>query len=205
MTELSEAQESFERKIQLALKLSVPYSPRTLGQAVPEVDTPAAVLILFAWEKGKPRLLLTKRTEFVETHKGQYAFPGGRIEDNDRSSILAALRETEEEVGVPLIAVRVLGELPGLRTPTGYWITPVIGFLNRVLEQTPLKMSAEETAEAFWVDFGEFSQEGVYSCERFELGSGSFPVHVYQLGDRRIWGVTGAMLKNLLDRLAEVG
>jgi len=202
----SEAQQQFERQLQAALKQVAPYAIRTASaDRTGTPGIPAAVLILFAWEVGQPHVLLTKRTEFVDTHKGQYAFPGGRVETEDPSIVSTALRETEEEVGIPISWVRVLGELPGLGTPTGYWIIPVVGILNQALARTPLKINAEETEEAFWVSLAELRQEGVYRSEELILGAHTVSVAVYQLGARKIWGATAAMLKNLLDRLANVG
>src|SRR5690606_37959288 len=105
-------------------------------------------------EEG-PGLLLTRRTEAVNHHKGQIAFPGGSCDpadyaQNDRKAeIEAALRETQEEVGVSPNQVEILGMLPDVVTPSGFEITPVVGWAsdaNLVLHPNP-----SEIEEIFWV------------------------------------------------------
>ena len=88
---------------------------------------PAAVLVPLLQAEGEWRLLLTQRTHTVESHKGQVAFPGGRVDPEDESRVATALRETEEEIGLPRDRVRVLGQLDELLTVTQYRVTPVVG------------------------------------------------------------------------------
>lgn len=194
-----------ERKLRQALKLDVPYPER----APQSGGRPAAVLILFADDAQGPAVLLTRRAEKVETHKGQMAFPGGQHEPHEVGAVdghsVAALREAEEEVGVPPSAVRILGELPSLWTVTGFWVTPVVGLLDRPASEFTLKLNEHEIAEAAWIPLAVLRRDGVYRREFFQAGSVNWPIHVYQVGDYRIWGATGSMIKNLLDRLAAVG
>ncbi|MCM2278805.1 MAG: CoA pyrophosphatase [Oligoflexia bacterium] len=196
---------SFEERLESALKLELPYSERPL---TPQ-GRPAAVLMLFGEHDGKQALLVTRRTDKVETHKGQMAFPGGNCEPEElrgpEGIILTALRETEEEVGIPRDRVRVLGRLPGLWTPTGYWVVPVVGTLLAPAHEVPLRNSVHEIAEALWVPFTVLLEPGVYRRETRKVGTVSYPIHVYQVGGYRIWGATGAMIKNLLDRLEKLG
>jgi 8-oxo-dGTP pyrophosphatase MutT (NUDIX family) len=193
----------FEQELRSALALDLPYMERPPD--LKAQSTPASVLLLFgetsSTETGEPELLMTRRTETVEKHKGQMAFPGG-AGDSEEDSIQTALRETHEEVGISPDHVTVLGALPPLWTPTGFWITPVVGLLKTHIDETRLSSSVEEIAEAFWIPLSTLQKTDVYSREFIERGQIQYVTHVYQVGPYRIWGATGAMIKNLLDRLA---
>lgn len=193
-------------------------------------STPAAVLVLLGKRQGGSEFefLLTRRTETVEKHKGQMAFPGGAAEPGETSE-QTALRETFEEVGIDPNCVDVLGELPGLWTPTGFWITPIVGLLTSSIEEAVLSYSQAEIADALWIPFSILLHPETYSQELIERAGMRYVTHVFtvprpqarttstliqsQAGgnkDRvswdgtpyRIWGATGAIIKNLLDRLA---
>src|SRR5688572_13416468 len=86
--------------------------------------TEAAVLVPLVNRPGQVHLLLTQRTAHLDDHAGQISFPGGRVEAGDASREETALRETEEEVGLPRAAVAVLGRLPNYEIPSGFRITP---------------------------------------------------------------------------------
>lgn len=162
----------------------------------------AAVLVLFREGKGDPELLLTRRTHIVETHKGQIAFPGGAVDPEDyedQGVLTAALRETEEEVGISRTEVELIGKLPDLWTPSQFLITPVVGVLRR--PDVELKPNPHEIDIVFWVPISVFDAPEIYSLEMFPVGEARYPVHVYQVDEHRVWGATAAVIKNLLDRL----
>jgi 8-oxo-dGTP pyrophosphatase MutT (NUDIX family) len=188
----------FQTQLKSALELDLPYPERMpLVQGIP-----AAVLALFgAKNGGEPELLMTQRTETVEKHKGQMAFPGG-VADPGEDHVQTALRETEEELGIAASQVSVFGRLPEIWTPTGFTVTPIVGFLKSDIQETPLHKNAPEIAEAFWIPLSVLRDEGTYKKEFIERNGIRYATHVYQVGSYRIWGLTGAMIKNLLDRLA---
>lgn len=202
MSELSESLEfhKFEDKLKSALALDLPYPER-----MPLLEgTPASVLALFGYSRergGTPELLMTQRTETVEKHKGQMAFPGGMAEKNE-SPEQTALRETEEETGVSALKVGVLGRLPSLWTPSGFSITPIVGLLKSDIEDVYLVKNEPEIAEMFWIPLTVLTDPATYRKEFVERNGIRYATHVYQVGPYRIWGATGAMIKNLLDRLA---
>ena len=102
-----------------------------------EVRWPAAVLApLVPGEEG-PRVLLTRRTPHLAHHPGQISFPGGRVEPEDPGPVEAALRETEEEIGLAPQRVQVLGAMPPYVTITGYRITPLVGWVEDPGELRP--------------------------------------------------------------------
>ena len=195
------ANKIFEEKLKSALQLDLIDPLRVLREG-----RPAGVLVLFgfALNSDQPQLLITKRTDTLEKHKGQYAFPGGAADPEDQKElglVTTALRETEEEVGISREQVSVLGTLPELWTPSGYRITPVVGLLRVPIDEITFSLSADEIAEVFWVPLETFLQPGPYRLEAMKYGEVSYPVHVFMIAHHRIWGATGAIIKNLLDRL----
>lgn len=184
-----------------AAQLEHPYSVRMGGESQVHTLHAASVLILFS-PNGR-EILLTKRTETVDTHKGQFAFPGGRLERGETPE-QAALRESFEEVGVLAQDVRIAGALPELLTVTGYRVTPFLGMLARPTSEVILAPQPEETAEIFWAAVSDLFQPEAYRREKIEHGGILYPIEAFYLGDRRIWGATAAMLGNTAARLKEI-
>jgi 8-oxo-dGTP pyrophosphatase MutT (NUDIX family) len=102
----------------------------------------AAVLIPIV-ERPSPTVLLTRRTETLSSHAGQVAFPGGRIDDVDDGPIAAALREAEEEIGLPTDVVDIIGTTDLYYTGTGFHITPVLAVIPPDLPLTPWRISSK--------------------------------------------------------------
>jgi 8-oxo-dGTP pyrophosphatase MutT (NUDIX family) len=199
----------FEKSLVAATLLSFPYSvstQRDMPMAQSFSPKVASVLILFGYPG--PCILYTRRTESVETHKGQMAFPGGHSEPHELDldgAAITALRETEEEVGIPREKIRVRGQLPPLVTPTGFLIRPIVGILAVPIEDVILELDEAETAEAIWIPLTTLLGPGTYRREFYPVGKLKFPIDVYQVNQHRIWGATGSMTKNLLDRLEALG
>ncbi len=200
----------FDRRLARALALDLEIAPaelrRHVGPAAPE-PRPASVLALFAGDPANPSLLLTRRTETVESHKGQIALPGGVRDPEDADDVATALRETEEEVGLPRARIRVVGRLPSFPTFTGFLVSPVVGTLDRWgedLARLPLAPNPHEIAEVFWARYDVLTHPETYRPERVRRGGADFATHAYLVGPHRVWGITGFIVKNLLDRLAAV-
>ena len=158
----------------------------------------AAVLILF-YPKGEELfVLLTKRTEDVEHHKGQVSFPGGSQDEDDVNLVATALREGEEEIGLPQDAVQVFGMFDEYETPSGFAITPVIAYAHCL---PPLKHNAIEVAEILEVPVSLFLDKRNERVEkRVRLGT-VLDVYFYRFGDHEIWGATAAILRAFLHAL----
>jgi hypothetical protein len=156
---------------------------------------------------GGLEVLITRRTENLETHKGQYALPGG-ARDPEESAEENALRETREEVGIPESEILSIGELPSVWTPSGFLITPVVGLLRRPIEEVSVLPNPDEIGFWFWCSVDRFRETGVYSRESRSISIEGVervvPVDVYQVDEHRIWGATGAMLRNFISRLERV-
>jgi 8-oxo-dGTP pyrophosphatase MutT (NUDIX family) len=165
---------------------------------------PAAVLVpLVDHPPGHPHgmtVLLTQRTAHLTAHAGQISFPGGRIEADDPDPESAALRETEEEVGLPRDRVRLIGRLDTYLTGTGFEITPVVGI---VTPPFPLAIDPFEVAEAFEVPLSYILDRRNH--ERVERQSGAHRRVFYVLPyeGRNIWGATAGILVNLAEVMAE--
>jgi 8-oxo-dGTP pyrophosphatase MutT (NUDIX family) len=174
-----------------------------------EGGKPASVLMLFGAPRENPsdqQLLITRRTDSVGSHKGQMAFPGGTAESHElsmgpRGYIGTALRETHEEIGIPSTAIATIGTLPELSTITLFRVTPVVGMLRTPIEDAPFQLNPHEIAEAFWVKLSVLQEPRTYRQEYIRVGAINYPIHVYLVNGHRIWGATGSMIKNLLDRL----
>jgi len=158
--------------------------------------TPAAVLIPLVLRAGTVDLLLTRRTEDVETHKGQIAFPGGMVDGGDVNRQHTALRETEEELGIAPAHVEVLGMLENLLTPTGFIITPVVGIVGQL---PVMKPNPREVAEVFTVPLPFFGNPENGRREWRSTPLGEREVWFYEYEGKVIWGATAAMIRNLCD------
>lgn len=158
----------------------------------------AAVLMLLYPKNDELHVLLTRRTEDVEHHKGQISFPGGSMDHGDADLISTALRETEEEVGLSPQHVRVLGLLDDYETPSGFIITPVVAAAESL---PPLSHNAVEVAEILEVPLSVFLDPARERVEkRMRLG-GLLDVYFYRFGPHEIWGATAAILRTFLQSL----
>ena len=155
----------------------------------------AAVLMLFYPKNGELYVLLTKRTEDVEHHKGQISFPGGSQDDADNDLVVTALRECEEEIGLPREVLRVLGTFDEYETPSGFAITPVVASAEAL---PPLRPHAVEVAEILEVPLSLFMDKRNERVEqRAPLGV-LLDVYFYRFGEHEIWGATAAILRAFL-------
>ena len=162
--------------------------------------TAAAVLVPLVERPTGFTVLLTQRTEHLASHAGQISFPGGRVEPEDTDAIDAALRETEEEVGLPRSHIETIGRLDTYVTGTGYEITPIVGFVR---VPYPMKIDPFEVAEVFEVPLPFIIDPKNHTRESREATTGgrrTFFVLPYE--NRYIWGATAGMLVNLAEILA---
>jgi 8-oxo-dGTP pyrophosphatase MutT (NUDIX family) len=158
----------------------------------------AGVLVPVIFRAEEPELLLTRRTEEVESHKGQVAFPGGMVEEGDRDIMHTALREANEELGIDAGVVDALGLLDDHATPTGFIITPVLGLIRGM---PPLHPNPEEVAETFLLPLHFFTSPGNVRCEQREFLGVTHDVWFYDGGPHIIWGATAAIVRGLLRRM----
>ena len=168
----------------------------------------AAVLVPLVQREDGLHVLLTRRTEHLRDHAGQISFPGGRTEPDDGGPAGTALRETEEEIGLPRERVEVIGEMPVYTTVTSFVVTPVVALVRPPFV---LRLDRFEVAEAFEVPLWFLMTPAHHHRHLLSLDGGqrqflSMPWQgVGEDGRPReyfIWGATAAMLRNLYRFLA---
>ena len=156
--------------------------------------THAAVLVPLIHRGDAVYVLLTQRTAHLNDHPSQISFPGGRVESSDRDRAETALREAEEEIGLARSRVDLIGTLPEYEIPSGFRISPVVGWIEPPFELT---LDPFEVAEAFEVPLGFFldpanHQRRAYHFEGRDRDYIAIPYH-----GRYIWGATAGMLFSL--------
>lgn len=164
------------------------------------VPVPAAVLVPLVNRASGIQVLLTQRTAHLNDHAGQISFPGGRVDAGDVDRIDTALRETEEETGLPRTRVEVLGFLPDYDIMTGFRVTPVVGWVEPPFSLAPDPFEVAEIFEVplnFILDPANHRRNSrtVDDCTR----------HFYSMPweGRNIWGATAGMLHTLYRLLAQ--
>jgi len=179
---------------EVGLMTSDTRDPRIDGDIV---LAPAAVLVAIT-DRPEPGLILTERAASLRKHAGQIAFPGGRVDASDADEIAGALREAEEEIGLPPDMVDVIGTSDRYHTFTGFDVVPVLGVIPPDLPLTP---QADEVADWFELplSYALDPAKRVQHSVDFQ----GVERHYYEImwKDRRIWGITAAILVNLSRRL----
>jgi len=166
-------------------------------QTLPVNDLkPAAVTVPLFLKEGEWHILLTRRTQEVRHHKGEISFPGGAVDKEDASLLEAALRETEEEVGIRKTDITVLGELDDIQTLSRFRISP---FVITFPYPYPFQVCRAEIDEML-----EISLPGLQTSARLEEKTAEYEgrgakVYYYYYHSVVIWGATAKILKQLLD------
>lgn len=162
-------------------------------------DSQAAVILLISREYS-PALLYTRRAMHLRSHPGEVCFPGGRRDPEDVDLCATALREMEEEIGVPGSAVEVLGCLPEARTRAGIRVTP---FVASLAADYPLSLSLNELDAAFWVPLAQFNRGLKVRDDLFVRGDSTYTIPVYHYQGYEIWGVTANITAQLLRLISQ--
>ncbi|MCC1492476.1 CoA pyrophosphatase [Cognatishimia sp. F0-27] len=160
---------------------------------------PAGVLAAFSETPEGLSLVLTKRSSRLKHHPGQIAFPGGKQDDTDPDVTATALREAQEEVGLPPESVEVLGVLPDHETVTGFLMTPVIGILRAPFEPVP---EPGEVEEVFTAPFAHVTDPARYSVQYRRWRGTRRHYYAVPLGPYYIWGATARILRGLAERVS---
>jgi len=160
----------------------------------------AAVLVPLLDAPGGVEVLFTVRAAALKSHAGEIAFPGGRL-DPGESHLEAALRETQEEVGLVVTPEQVLGRLSDHPSPAGYVATP---FVARVPWPQPLELNTAEVDTVFSVPLAELAaiepDTRVAELKRYRRLLYSYP-----WGEYLIWGFTGNVVRDLLEAASAPG
>ena len=157
----------------------------------------AAVLVPLYVDAGELWTLLTRRADVLPHHRGQIAFPGGGLEAGE-DPWDAAVRETEEEIGIERGKILRLGELDEAETPTGFRIVPCAGAVPYPVETEP---DADEVEEVFAMPIRAFANPRAIEDRAVLIDGEESLLRIYHVGSRQIWGLTARILQNLLQRL----
>lgn len=171
--------------------------PAVWEQAGVAATKPAAVLIPVI-DRPEPTVLLTMRTAELARHAGQVAFPGGKIDPGDDSPLSAALRETEEEIGIARSIIDPIGYLDLYLTFSGFRILPMVA---RVSPDYRLTLNPTEVTEAFEVPLAFLMDEANHQRLTRDWKGIQRPYYAMAFEQRHIWGVTAGILRNLYERI----
>jgi 8-oxo-dGTP pyrophosphatase MutT (NUDIX family) len=174
--------------------------PPLPGPALEPDTREAAVLLPLFEQHGEARLVFTRRPETMPNHQGEIAFPGGKIDPRlDASPRDAALREAEEEIGLPRDTVDVIGELDTMHTVSGpFLIAPFVGLIAAPPTLIP---DPREVERVFDVPLSTLFSDEVHSQERWDLFGSERTMHFFELEDETVWGATARILAGFLAHL----
>ena len=159
----------------------------------------AGVMALLFETKTEWHTVLIRRPSYPGVHSDQIAFPGGKVEQEDSSYLQAALRETEEEVGVEPSRIRVLGALSPLYIPpSNFMVHPFVGVLDRPSAWRP---EEKEVAEVIEMPLKHILSDDLRVEELVQTKYGQWEVPAYKFQGHVIWGATGMMLAELAEAI----
>jgi len=165
---------------------------------VPQADSSiAAVLIILYQHNGSVYTVFIQRPDYEGVHSGQISFPGGRKEPEDTDIVKTALREANEEVGINLSKISVIGTLTPLFIPVSKTIvTPVIGWINK---RPAFKIQEEEVVYLIEGDLKTFLNPSIINIKRFKILGEMRDIKYFDYNGHVIWGATAMILNELLE------
>jgi 8-oxo-dGTP pyrophosphatase MutT (NUDIX family) len=154
----------------------------------------AAVLVPLVWHEDEWHLLFTRRTDRVESHKGQVSFPGGACDEGEKTPEETALREAEEEIGIQPDDIKVLGRLANLVTITYFRVTPVVGIIRW---PAVFRLGEHEVARVFTMPLAWLANPS--NRWQFELpGTRRTLIAFHPYDGELLWGATARMTVDFL-------
>jgi len=169
------------------------YSPRIMET---QEGFPEAAVLVPITRSDEPEVVLTLRASGLSTHGGEVAFPGGRRDPEDNDLIETALREAEEEIGLPPGLVEIVGPLGTLVSRHGIQVTPYVGVVPDFVDY---QANDAEIAAVFSVPLEFFRNDPREVTHRIDYLGQSWYVPSYRYGEYKIWGLTAIMLVELVN------
>ncbi len=198
----------FTRRLDRLTPLSEPVLSRETaplpGTTIPRVRMrDAAVLVPVIADPEAPRLILTRRTDHLSSHAGQVAFPGGKIDPEDRDAVAAALREAREEIGLPSERVHPVGYGEPMLTHTGFRIVPVVALVE---PGAPVHANPAEVAAVFDLPLSVLMTPAHFrrtDWQRNGLTGFYYDIEHDSIRalNHRIWGITAVILHRLAEQI----
>jgi 8-oxo-dGTP pyrophosphatase MutT (NUDIX family) len=163
--------------------------------------TLAAVLVPLVHRDGEVNVLFTQRTAHLHDHPSQICFPGGRVEASDRDRVGTALREAEEEIGLPRERIEIVGSLPEYETTRSeFRISPVVGWIEPPFE---LRLDPFEVDQVFEAPLAHFLDPGNHQRRSYRFFGRERDYMAMPYRGRYIWGVTARILYSLYLQLRD--
>lgn len=162
---------------------------------------PAGVLVPITLHAGTPHVILTKRASHLKHHPGQISFPGGKQDESDADVIAAALREADEEIGLPRNLVDVVGTMPSHETVTSFQVTPVLGIIRDTFDIVP---EPGEVEEVFSVPLSHVTDPRQFQVQGRRWQGQRRHYFTVPFGPYYIWGATARILRGLAERMDRV-
>lgn len=175
---------------------------RRTKRSLPRDDSVvAAVLMPLFMMDGQAHVLLTKRSQEVEHHRGEISFPGGKLDETDPDLLSCALRETHEEVGIHPSAVSVIGELDEFHTvATNFLVAPFVGMIPYPYE---IRTSQREIDEVLSVPLEIFSDPSRKTTEMWNFRGAPVEITAYRWREYVIWGATARIMRHFIELLSD--
>ena len=169
----------------------------SLKQSDPKSDLPKAAVLIALTDEENPEVIYTLRSNKVSSHQGEVSFPGGMQEESDTSLIITALRESEEEIGLPQNCVKILGSLDTMVSRFNISVTPFVGVIPGDVE---LNTSSEEIEACFKVPLSFLLKDKRYRNDEVNRNGETFYMPAYKYSSYVIWGLTAMITVNFLNR-----
>ena len=174
----------------------------SLKKSSPNADLPQAAVLIAITDEESPEIIYTLRSNKVSSHQGEVSFPGGMKEDSDSSLSVTALRESQEEIGLPQECVKILGSLDTMVSRFNISVTPFVGIIPKHIE---LNASSEEIQACFRVPLSFLLEDKRYRNDEINRNGETFYMPAYKYSSYVIWGLTAMITVNFLNRALDAG
>ena len=166
-------------------------------QSKPQEGLPKAAVLIAVTDEDSPKIIYTLRSNKVSSHQGEVSFPGGMQEESDTSLIMTALRESEEEIGLPQNCVEILGSLDTMVSRFNVSVTPFVGVIPQEVE---LNTTSQEIEACFRVPLSFLLKDKRYRNDEVNRNGETFYMPAYKYSSYVIWGLTAMITVNFLNR-----
>jgi len=169
----------------------------SLKPSNPKANLPKAAVLIAITDEESPEIIYTLRSNKVSSHQGEVSFPGGMQEDSDKNLTMTALRESEEEIGLPQDCVNILGSLDTMVSRFNISVTPFIGIIPNDIE---LNSHSEEIEACFRVPLSFLLEDKRYRTDEVNRNGEIFYMPAYKYSSYVIWGLTAMITVNFLNK-----